>query len=609
MLYDTVVIGGGHAGAEAAAVISRMGKKVVLVTFSHRNIGEMSCNPSIGGVAKGIIVREIDALDGLMAKCADLSGTHFKILNASRGPAVHSPRCQVDRELYRKAIGGLLALEKNIDILEDEVTELVLENHRVIGVVTAGGAKIFSSAVIIATGTFLNGVIHVGQDDFDGGRLGEKSSKKLATFFRNHGFTVGRMKTGTPARLDGSTIDFSKLEVQRVDEQPRPFSYDTDSIAVPQINCYITYSNKNTHSIVTKNIHRSALYGGKISGNGPRYCPSLEDKVIKFSDRDRHQIFLEAENIDGKVIYPNGISTSLPKDVQEEFIHSIEGLEKCKILCYGYAIEYDYVNPIDLRPTLETKNIERLFLAGQINGTTGYEEAAGQGIIAGINSVSDRPFILGRETSYLGVMVDDLTTKGTVEPYRMFTSRAEFRLFLRMDNADLRLTEKGIAVGCVSKKREKAFLSRKNALESIKNQLLAKTISSSELAEHGIAVKMDGNIHTIYSLLGHPNVSLEQLESVFGELRDIDEDIRNTLTIESIYEPYLRRQRENIEMLEKDKDMLIPVDFNYDAVGGLTNEVREKFKLHRPYSVEVASRIDGATPASIVNILMALKKS
>ncbi|MDR2777729.1 MAG: tRNA uridine-5-carboxymethylaminomethyl(34) synthesis enzyme MnmG [Rickettsiales bacterium] len=605
--YDTIVVGGGHAGVEAAAAVSRMGKRALLLTYNQRNIGELSCNPSIGGVAKGIMVREVDALDGLMARCADLSGTHFKILNASRGPAVHSPRCQVDRALYRRTVSSLLSSEKNLDIVEGEVVNLMTSSHRVAGVILANGDRIFSNAVIVTTGTFLNGIIHIGHDSFDGGRIDEKPSKELAKFFRNHNFTVGRLKTGTPARLDGLTIDFSKLEVQRSDDPPKAFSYMTDRIRVPQVKCHITHTNKNTHDIIAKNLQKSALYGGKISGNGPRYCPSIEDKVVKFPDRDRHQVFLEAEDSDSRVIYPNGISTSLPKDVQEEFIHSIEGLENCRVLRYAYAIEYDYINPIDLKPTLETKNIENLFLAGQINGTTGYEEAAGQGIVAGINSVSKEPFILGREGSYIGVMIDDLTTRGTVEPYRMFTSRAEFRLFLRMDNADLRLTDRGIAVGCVSDDRKEIFLRRKNSLEEARNRLMSRTITSGELDRRGVSIRMDGNVYTAYSLLGHPNMNLEQLGVIFNEISNMDEETRRSLTIESIYDPYLERQSENVEMLERERNRLIPIDFNYDSVGGLTNEAREKFKLHRPYSIEVASRIAGITPANIVNIMIALR--
>ncbi|GHU28718.1 tRNA uridine 5-carboxymethylaminomethyl modification enzyme MnmG [Bacilli bacterium] len=592
---------------EAAAAVSRMGRRTLLITYSHANLGEMSCNPSIGGVAKGIIVREVDALDGLMARCADLSGTHFKILNASKGSAVHSPRCQVDRSLYKKAIVDLLAQEKNLDIIEGEVTDIIVENYCAKGVVLNSNERIFSNSVIVTTGTFLNGIIHIGHDSFDGGRFWEKPSKELAKFFKTYGFSVGRLKTGTPARLNKYTIDFSKLAIQTADDVPVPFSYRIDKIRVPQVECRMTYTNENTHKIILDNIQKSAIYGGKITGRGPRYCPSIEDKVVRFKDKDRHQIFLESEGIASNVIYPNGISTSLPKDVQDAFIHSIEGLENCEILRYGYAIEYDYINPIDLKPTLETKNIKNLFLAGQINGTTGYEEAAGQGLVAGVNSASERPFILDRESSYIGVMIDDLTTLGTNEPYRMFTSRAEFRLFLRTDNADLRLTEKGIDIGCISKERQDIFYKRKKLFEDGKNRLESISMTSSELEKRGLDVRQDGNIHTLYSLLGHSNIIIKQLENIFSELLAIDAETKKSLTIESMYDPYLKRQEQDIKMLAREKNMIIPDNFDYDSVGGLTNEVKEKFKLHRPYNIEVASRIAGITPASIVNVMIALK--
>ncbi|MBO4956917.1 MAG: tRNA uridine-5-carboxymethylaminomethyl(34) synthesis enzyme MnmG [Rickettsiales bacterium] len=606
-MYQTIVIGAGNAGIEAAGVIARTGKKVALITFDKNNIGELSCNPSIGGVAKGIIVREIDALDGLMGKCADMSGTHFKVLNASKGPAVWSPRCQIDRKLYKKAMNELLSQYKNIDIIEAEVTDIIVEDGIVKGVVLNDNEKLFSNAVIVASGTFLNGVIFRGFDSEEAGRINEKPSKKLANFFKKYDFEVGRLKTGTPARIDKNTIDFSELELQSGDDVPQPFSYMNTEIMVPQIECRITYTNTGTHKIIQDNIKKSAMYGGKIVGRGPRYCPSIEDKILRFADKDRHQIFLEVEGIDSNLVYPNGISTSLPVEVQDEFIHSIKGLENCKILQYAYAIEYDYISPLELKPTLETKKIKNLFFAGQINGTTGYEEAAGQGLVAGINSCSDKPFILNREDSYIGVMIDDLTTLGITEPYRMFTSRAEYRLFLRADNADLRLTEKGVEFGIISQERQKFFYERKDKIEKGKELLKSFIISPNELAKFDIDIKKDGIKRSAYELLGHPNIDIEKLKNVFPEINEIDIETQKQLSIEAMYEPYIKRQNQDIELLEKEKNMLIPADFDYDSVGGLTNEVKEKFKQHRPYSIEVASRIMGITPASIVNVMVALK--
>lgn len=606
-MYQTIVIGAGNAGIEAAGAVARAGKKVALITFDKNNIGELSCNPSIGGVAKGIIVREIDALDGLMGKCADMSGTHFKVLNASKGPAVWSPRCQIDRKLYKKAMNELLSQYENIDIIEAEVTDIIVEDGIAKGIVLNDNEKLFSNAVIVASGTFLNGVIFRGFDSEEAGRINEKPSKKLANFFKKYNFEVGRLKTGTPARIDKNTIDFSDLELQNGDEIPQPFSYMNEKITVPQIECRITYTNAETHKIIQDNIKKSAMYGGKIVGRGPRYCPSIEDKILRFADKDRHQIFLEVEGIDSNLVYPNGISTSLPIDVQEEFIHSIKGLENCKILQYAYAIEYDYISPLELKPTLETKKIKNLFFAGQINGTTGYEEAGGQGLVAGINSCSDKPFILNREDSYIGVMIDDLTTLGITEPYRMFTSRAEYRLFLRADNADLRLTEKGVEFGIISQDRQNIFYERKDKIEKGKELLKSFIISPNELAKFDIDIKKDGIKRSAYELLGHPNIDIEKLKNVFPEIEKIDIKTQKQLSIEAMYGPYIKRQNQDIELLEKEKNMLIPADFDYDSVGGLTNEVKEKFKQHRPYNIEVASRIMGITPASIVNIMVALK--
>lgn len=604
-MYQTIVIGGGNAGIEAVSAVARMGKKACLITFNKKNIGELSCNPSIGGVAKGTLVREIDALDGLMGKAADRSGTHFKILNSSKGPAVWSPRCQIDRKLYKKAMLELLQEYKNIDIVENEVIDILTENNEVKGVVLANGGKLFCKAIVVATGTFLNGVIFRGDDTEEAGRIHEKPAKELSKFFKRNNFDLGRLKTGTPARIDKNTINFEGLEVQHGDKVPVPFSYMDKEVLVPQIDCAITYTNQDTHKIIKDNIKRSALYGGKIVGRGPRYCPSIEDKLVRFSDKERHQIFLEVEGIGSNIVYPNGISTSLPIDVQEDFIHSIKGLENCKILQYAYAIEYDYISPLEVKPTLETKKIKNLFLAGQINGTTGYEEAGAQGLIAGINSVKE--FVLSRENSYIGVMIDDLTTLGITEPYRMFTSRAEYRLYLRADNADLRLTELGIEVGCVSEERQKVYFERKKQIEDFESLLKSKTFTPNELESYNINIKKDGVKRNLYELLGNPNITIEDIKKIIN-IDFVDKKIQEQVAINAMYAPYIKRQEQDIEFLEKEKNMIIPVDFDYDSVGGLTNEVKEKLKLHKPYNIEVASRIMGITPASIINIMVALKK-
>lgn len=607
-MYNTIVIGAGNAGVEAASVVARMGHKVALITINRENIGELSCNPSIGGVAKGTIVKEIDAFGGLMSRCADESGTHFKILNESKGYAVHSPRCQIDRDLYKKTMNRLLSEQKNIEIIIGEVVDIIVEDGIAKGVVLANGEKLFSKSVIVTTGTFLNGLIHVGHRSYEAGRINEQPSKKLAEFFVKYGFNVGRLKTGTPARIAKDSIDFSKLELQNGDKIPTPFSCMTEKITVPQIECRITYTNTETHKIILDNLKESAMYGGMIHGRGPRYCPSIEDKLVRFKDKERHQIFLEVEGVDSNVVYPNGISTSMPENIQEAFIHTIKGLENCKILRYAYAIEYDYVDPLELKPTLETKKIKRLYFAGQINGTTGYEEAGGQGLLAGINSALDYDFILSRDSSFIGVLVDDLTTYGTNEPYRMFTSRAEYRLLIRADNADLRLTPKAIQVGCISEKQKEIFEERKNKIEKAKELLKSYTISPSELEKYGIAIKQDGVKRNLYELLSFPHIDFKDLIAIFPFLNDIDKKIQLQVKIDATYEPYIAREEEDIKLLQKEKETLIPTDFDYDNLPSLTNEVKEKLKLHKPYNIEVASRISGITPASIMTLIIALKK-
>ena len=609
MEYDVIVIGGGHAGLEASTASARMGKNTALITFSKENIGELSCNPSIGGVAKGTIVREIDAMGGVMGILADKAGIQFRILNATKGPAVHSPRTQIDRKLYKKYALELVNNYKNLTLIEGEVEDLIIENSVVNGVVLNGDNKIYAKKVILTTGTFLNGMIFIGFDSYEAGRINEKPSKKLAETIRKIGFDVARLKTGTPARIKKDTINYEGLEVQKADDEPKPFSYITEKITNEQIVCPITYTNAETHKIILDNIKRSALYGGKITGRGPRYCPSIEDKLVRFADKDRHQIFLEVEGLDSDVVYPNGISTSLPRDVQDKFIHSIKGLENCEILRYAYAIEYDFIDPRELYPTLETKKIKNLYFAGQINGTTGYEEAGGLGLVAGINaSLPDgEEFILNRNESFIGVMIDDLTTLGTNEPYRMFTSRAEYRLNIRADNADLRLTEKAIKLGLISKEREEKFLSRKNAIEQGIELLNSLTITPNELLKYDISIKQDGNRRSAFELLGFPNITMEQLLNVWPEISNIKPEIREQIAIEGMYKPYIERSLKNIELFKKEEELRIPKDFDYNSIGSLSNEVKEKFNKYRPFTISSASKIPGITQASVMALLIAIK--